>query len=437
MTDATSSTPAADRGYPALPEDVKQILDSRTFEKAPALRALLAYLWEQRDANLSEYAIATEALGRSPSFDARTDATVRVQVSRLRQRLERYYEKEDTACLSRLIIPLGSHQITWQQRPRSQQNEEKHALEPLSFTEQPVLPVRSTSASSRTLVLLSTLLAIISISEAVYLYRLHRERTLQTNAVASRPLPWFWRKFFGNGHGTRITLPTPLFFSFSRSQNDGRASIMFRDTEINDFEDRSLSPPFRILEKNLGSPVLAENYTVTSDTFASVRLARYCDKLGFQAEVASSADNPLEALDHQNLIGVGTWGTLGSLSPYLERMSFRLGRHETSVSLGHPEPGEPTVVSSVIESPERGIWPGVVAFLPGNSGQTHLLVLASRHTSALVSFLTSSDGLEQLKHIWEQHHSPEYFEVIVSAELSGRTVVRTWPVALHAFRNNP
>ena len=64
--------------------------------------------------SISEYAVATEALGRSPSFDARTDATVRVQISRLRQRLNQFYEKEGIGSITRLNVPLGTHQVVLQ-----------------------------------------------------------------------------------------------------------------------------------------------------------------------------------------------------------------------------------------------------------------------------------------------------------------------------------
>ena len=47
MAQETSSESAEERVCPVLPQDVKQILDSQVFEKAPALRALLAYLYLQ------------------------------------------------------------------------------------------------------------------------------------------------------------------------------------------------------------------------------------------------------------------------------------------------------------------------------------------------------------------------------------------------------
>src|SRR6476661_7131019 len=86
-------SPSCDGADPEQPESLRRLLESRAFEKPPALRALLTYLWQHRGESISEYAIATEALGRTPGFDARTDATVRVQISRLRQRLEKFYEE--------------------------------------------------------------------------------------------------------------------------------------------------------------------------------------------------------------------------------------------------------------------------------------------------------------------------------------------------------
>jgi hypothetical protein len=72
---------------------LEQILSSRTFHKSETLRTLLRYLWEHRNDKLSEYAIAIDALGRKQDFDSKIDATVRVQILRLRQRLASYYNR--------------------------------------------------------------------------------------------------------------------------------------------------------------------------------------------------------------------------------------------------------------------------------------------------------------------------------------------------------
>src|SRR5579884_4182828 len=57
---------------------------------------LLRYLVEQKLAGrgdqVSEYGIALDVFERPPSFDPRTEATVRAEMSRLRKTLNEYYE---------------------------------------------------------------------------------------------------------------------------------------------------------------------------------------------------------------------------------------------------------------------------------------------------------------------------------------------------------
>ena len=72
----------------------------------------------------------------------------------------------------------------------------------------------------------------------------------------------------------------------------------------------------------------------------------------------------------------------------------------------------------------------MVAVLPGHDGKTHLLILASRHTSALVSTLTSGNGLDQIERLWRSKGSPAYFEMAVNSEMDGMDLVRSWPVLL-------
>jgi hypothetical protein len=403
-------------GLQPLPESIRQVLDSRTFERAPTLRTLLTYLWHNRDQAISEYAIATEAMGRSPAFDAKTDATVRVQISRLRQRLEKFYEQEGKTCAERVVIPLGAHTIKLEPVtvPVPLQQPALHAV---------VLPRRS---ANHRLVWACAALSVLSAGLGIALFQSrHRPRP------AVDPPPRFWKAFVGEGRPTRIILPTPVFFSYSRADI---SSVMVRDTSINDFSDRDRAPLLGELGKSMGTPQLAQNYTVTSDTFASVSLVRYLDGFALPSRLRSSADAPLEALDSENVIAIGTWGTLTPLKTYLDQMSLRLGPHELSIGVRNPAPGEPKTVNMVPESPERGIWPGVVAVLPARGGKTHLLVLVSRHTSALVATLTSRNGLDQVERLWRSKGSPEFFEMAMNSEMNGSDLVRSWPVLLRPFR---
>jgi serine/threonine-protein kinase len=80
----------------AVLAQLERILASPAFQRSQRSSALLRYVVERTLAGetdrLKEYTLGAEALGRGAAFDPRTDPTVRAEASRLRERLERYYE---------------------------------------------------------------------------------------------------------------------------------------------------------------------------------------------------------------------------------------------------------------------------------------------------------------------------------------------------------
>jgi DNA-binding response OmpR family regulator len=90
---------------------VQRVAQSAQFTRAETLKRLLLYLWVHRDEDISEYAVATDALGRRVDFDPKTDASVRVQISRLRRKLKDYYESEGSGEAYMLHIPIGTHSL--------------------------------------------------------------------------------------------------------------------------------------------------------------------------------------------------------------------------------------------------------------------------------------------------------------------------------------
>ena len=78
--------------------ELKFVLSSTTFAKSPNLARLLQFLClkylEGKSADLKEYNIGVEALGRPPDFDPTTNSIVRVELHRLREKLNKYFETE-------------------------------------------------------------------------------------------------------------------------------------------------------------------------------------------------------------------------------------------------------------------------------------------------------------------------------------------------------
>ena len=93
--------------------ELQSVLSSRTFSKCPNLGRLLLYLCESsfsgNGESLKEYRIGTEALGRPSSFDPAENSIVRVEVHRLRQKLQKYYATEGANDSLRIALEGGCY----------------------------------------------------------------------------------------------------------------------------------------------------------------------------------------------------------------------------------------------------------------------------------------------------------------------------------------
>jgi hypothetical protein len=80
--------------------------------------------FQQEDAQLTEFNIATEVFGRSTkSFDPTQDAVVRVEVHRLRKRLREIYEKSGPSDGLQISLPAGTYVPKFSSAPEPQRAE--------------------------------------------------------------------------------------------------------------------------------------------------------------------------------------------------------------------------------------------------------------------------------------------------------------------------
>jgi hypothetical protein len=103
--------------------ELKQVLASRAFSRAPALSRILAYVCEKHfqgeSESIKEYNIAIDALGRPPHFDSGSDTIVRVEASRLRKRLREYYDDEGSGHPIQILLPESGYLPKFVTRPES------------------------------------------------------------------------------------------------------------------------------------------------------------------------------------------------------------------------------------------------------------------------------------------------------------------------------
>jgi serine/threonine protein kinase len=101
----------------AVRAQLSRLMDAVAFRESERHRRLLEFLVEatlRGEADgLKEFVIAAEVWGRDVSFDPRIHSTVRVEVGRLRARLERYYSGEGAQDAIRFRIPTGGYGVVF------------------------------------------------------------------------------------------------------------------------------------------------------------------------------------------------------------------------------------------------------------------------------------------------------------------------------------
>lgn len=148
-------------------EHLSSILQDRRFSSAERNASFLRYVVEKalagKISEIKESVIAMEVYGRSSNYDPKSDSIVRVEATRLRQKLRSYYEEEGQAASIRFLIPSGTYV------PRFERNGDDGTLQ--SETSMLTLPVAIAPAATRmkSFVLaasLSVLIALLSLPMA-------------------------------------------------------------------------------------------------------------------------------------------------------------------------------------------------------------------------------------------------------------------------------
>jgi hypothetical protein len=99
---------------------LERITQSTPFRTSEIHRALLAYLVEKSLSgeadSVKEYTIGLEVFRKPPSYDPRQESTVRMHVSRVRQKLDEYYQTEGSSDPVIIGLPKGAFKISFAQR---------------------------------------------------------------------------------------------------------------------------------------------------------------------------------------------------------------------------------------------------------------------------------------------------------------------------------
>lgn len=119
----TTRAPIGARQRALVSEQLERILIDPRFSSSARSSRFLRYVVERRLAGeedeIKEVVIAFELYERASSYDPKVDSTVRVEASRVRAKLERYYATSGAEDAIRIVIPKGTYVPRFEPSPAS------------------------------------------------------------------------------------------------------------------------------------------------------------------------------------------------------------------------------------------------------------------------------------------------------------------------------
>lgn len=396
----------------------RQVTDSESFQAAPVMRSLLIYLWEHQGEPISEYAIAVEALRRTADFDPRTDSTVRVQIARLRTKLKSFQEAAGGSFPLCLTIPHGKHQLEWNVRATQAEGAKAEIAErrpkngPLRYIAGGVILFLGLSAWTGFLV-----------------QENRRLRAYHPETIAA--VPQFWQSFLANGKPVQIVIPSPIYFYWPEPK------ISVRDYSVSEFPDWPKSSLLKQMATKWGPPAAYQLYVGAPEMIAGVKFLQYLERHGRDVSLIESRRFPLDAPGQMNTILPGMPRTAAYLDPLEAKTNFYIAHVEPDIIRNRkPHHGEAGEYREVVYASDRELSPSIIAFLPARPSGTRSLLLLGRRLNGMVSILLSSEGLRQLDEEWGKNGSPDAWEMVISTEIQGDTVLKITPLAFRAISPN-
>lgn len=239
--------------------EVDRILESRWLRESAQLSTLLRHIVHEtldgRQDGLKEYNLGLQVFHRTPDYDPRGDAIVRVQASLLRKRLASYYDNEGQNATLRIELPRGGYVPVF------------HSVDP-----NPPQPAPPPKPPSRWPIFSSGAAAGAVLAAAIFL-------------LSSRPppviAPSLWGAFTQPGANSIVSFGVPLFYA--------GGGLFLRDTRVNITDDESkgrVAEAERVLNEHFRPQ--DDIYTGIGDLVGAHEIIRFLEARGARVTLANS-----------------------------------------------------------------------------------------------------------------------------------------------------
>ncbi len=376
---------AMERTTPKIDErkQVDVILHSETLRGSEVLRHLLRFLAEKTFSGeadgLKEYTVAIDALQKPSTYNPQHDSTVRIQVSRLRQKLREYYRSEGNSDPLVVDIPKGRFKLTFETRLAAE-------IDPLSeVRESLVKPQRNT------ITIAMAVLLVAAIAWGSYLaIRLRQVQAISSTNLADHPawapdIQKLWSPFFDNSRPLILGVEDPLFMELQ--VGDG---IYYRDRAIDDWGKLIGTQETAGLRQLLGNPTVQPShyYTPVGEVSAAFLVGKLSATRQQNVSIVRASELSWQQLADNNILIVGKESFFDA---QIRAMPLHppFFTNEKGIENSNPNPGEPKFFANRYSGApaEEGEIYALVTHLPGAAGKGEFASFLSNRAAGYVGAL--------------------------------------------------
>ena len=418
-------------------ELVRRIVHSPTFARSERLGTLLTYVCDLalkgREAEINEQKIGQAVFDRPRDYDTAADGIVRSQASRLRQRLELYFQQEGSDESIRVLIPRGGYVPVFEANGIS-------ALSPAVADRAETIPAITPLAPAQMgdphpeesffwrwspwglCLILALMLAVLWV---------HDRRVLQSAAVVAPPTHPLWSHLFTRNRPTMVVAPDSGLVLYH--------GMSGREIDLKEYLDAGYRSEPTVLPQigptaSLKDSVLDlanRRYTSIVDLKTILSLKDRAQALGSDVSVRYARDLRPNDFKTGDVILLGSSEADPWVELYEPNMNF-LFRDDYkgifSILNRSPQKGEPARWKSRRDDPERRVF-GVVAYMPSLAGNGNALLLQGTGmsgTEAGMDFvLDDAQLLPFLNRIKRSDGTLPHFELLLETHNMGASAVQS------------
>ena len=405
---------------------VRRIVASSTFVKSPRLSSLLTYICDLtlqgRAEEINEQKIGEAVFGRKPHYDSSIDGIVRAQASRLRNRLDLYFEEEGIDESTRIVIPRGGYVPHFVSQLEKETSPVYAEPSPIPSSEDTVkeaerkdsgrvITQERPSNTIQSLILPVLLTAVVLIAGALLVRRIYYSGSQVAESIPN-PL---WKQLFVKDQQTILIFGDSglVMYQAAVSRNLGLAEYLNGGFRVEVLGKVNSAP----LET---SDLSTRRYTSVVDLEIIRAFDRISEKENAKLDAQYARDVRPNDLKQGNAILIGATEANPWVELFERNMNFGYSYdrvHRTySVINKTPKGDEPRQWDSAITDKQHRVY-GVVAYLPNLTGTGSALILEGTGmagTESAWDFASdNSQLLPFLARIRRPDHSLPHFEVVL------------------------